>query len=321
MRMQRYFWLLNVAFVVCAAYLVAGSITEHLAASLFSERVVPPLEEADEAAPLPRILPAGPRDSDPVTTLVARNVFNAERRPEDETPPAPQPEPEPEPEPGEEELQESELDLVLMGTMVAEGQPQKLAVVEMGGATRLARVGTELREGPGKPAAAEIVEIQERHIIVREDGERRVVHLWAEREDRRSRRARPRPPARGRPGVRSRAKLREAVRRVGPDRYEIDGSTVRAKIRSSLQLRRQGRSVASYDNGQYAGFRFVRVPRNGLYGAMGLRRGDTVRAINGKPIASPTDTLRLLQAISKGEDIQLGIERRGRPRTFHYTFK
>lgn len=67
-----------------------------------------------------------------------------------------------------------------------------------------------------------------------------------------------------------------------------------------------------------AGMQLVRVEAGGLAARMGLQTGDTLRMVNGMPVANAQDLARLLSDAGNVERITLVGERQGMPLTLSY---
>ena len=83
----------------------------------------------------------------------------------------------------------------------------------------------------------------------------------------------------------------------------------------------QARVVPNYRNGKYEGFKLVGVRPGSLYRAIGVRSGDVIKSVNGKPIDSPNKALDLFEKLKNSSHISLDIERRGQPKQLSYTIK
>ena len=55
--------------------------------------------------------------------------------------------------------------------------------------------------------------------------------------------------------------------------------------------------------------------------SIGIRSGDVIKSINGKPIDSPNKALDLFEQLKNSSNINLDIERRGQPKQLNYDIK
>jgi type II secretory pathway component PulC len=82
----------------------------------------------------------------------------------------------------------------------------------------------------------------------------------------------------------------------------------------SPEVRRQGMIVP--DPG--GGFQLKKVMPDSLYARMGLRTGDVLRGMNGRPIDSPEQLMLLYQQLSEGGQGNVELLREGRPETLQF---
>lgn len=81
------------------------------------------------------------------------------------------------------------------------------------------------------------------------------------------------------------------------------------------RLTRGARVLPSYKNGVADGFKLYAIRPTSIVGALGLKNGDTVRAINGAPLTNLDDALALYQSLGDATRFELDLTRRGRPVT------
>jgi general secretion pathway protein C len=72
------------------------------------------------------------------------------------------------------------------------------------------------------------------------------------------------------------------------------------------------------ENGQPAGISITRIKPNAIFRRLRLRNGDIITGVNGSPIESVEDAVRVFETISDTTNIQLDIKRRGREQTLEY---
>ena len=221
------------------------------------------------------------------------------------------------------ELEESDLDIKLVGTLVAEPATLSVATVNAQGASRIVRIGAELDEG------AKLLHIARRYIIVDESGTQKVIRLWAEGKKTASSSAR--KPASGRSGkpkssapksaAKPKRKYTDGVTKVSDTEYEVSRAMLDEQLQDLSQLGMEARIVPNYRNGKYEGFKLVGVRPNSLYRALGIRSGDIVKRINGVEINSPNKAIQLFEQFRTASSIQLDTERRGKAKAFTYNIK
>jgi general secretion pathway protein C len=68
------------------------------------------------------------------------------------------------------------------------------------------------------------------------------------------------------------------------------------------------------------GFQVQQIQAGSLYEKLGLRAGDVIKAVNGQPINSAEDAMRLYQQIPNIGAVQMEITRGGKPENLYYQF-
>jgi general secretion pathway protein C len=332
---KNYFWTVNLLALTAAAWLTATTVNEYVSDKLFAgaEASKPAGAKATESAPF---TVGGDDGQDWSTVLMARNVFNAER-----TDKAPEPPREPvevpeEPLDDDGEIEDSELDIALVGTLVAADPMLSMATVKLSGSGKLVRIGTDLKRTPdAESILARVLEIHRRHIIILEGGKKKRVRLWGDRT------AGAQKPGVGgrfdrgvqRPGMPTamptpqpsvggeKTDYAQGVRKVSMYKYEVDRSMIEEELNDLSELGRQARIVPNYRNGQYQGFKLIGVRPGSLYRALGIRSGDIIQRVNGQEINSPNKAIQLFEELRSQRNIALDIERRGQKRTLQYDMK
>ena len=68
------------------------------------------------------------------------------------------------------------------------------------------------------------------------------------------------------------------------------------------------------------GFLVKQMQPGSLYEKLGLRPGDVIKSINGQPLNSMEDAIRLYQQMPNIDDVQMEIMRGGKPEQLYYQF-
>jgi len=231
----------------------------------------------------------------------------------------------------------SDLNIDLLGTLVAENEEDSLATTKMSGETKLARIGLEIDEG------VKVVGIARTYIVIEREDSFECVLLWGERRPASNRTGRlssssgargryqsptARPPRKPNPRDRNRNTNRNkparkdysrGVAKVAEWDYKIDRTMLDEELSDMTQLTQGAKVVPNIVGGKYRGFRLVGVRSNSLYRAIGLQSGDSIRRVNGIEIDSPTKALQLFEQLRKSNQISVDIDRRGQPKTLNYT--
>jgi general secretion pathway protein C len=331
---KKYFWIVNLTAIAGLAWVSATAANELVAGALFSPPRVTLPELAGVASERPPAYGRIPAGEGTAEALVERRVFDLDPpEPETTEPEEAPPEPAPEETPSD-GLDESELPVNLMGTMVSTVETgTSIATLEVQGENKLAWVGSEFLDGGLK-----VVAINPRHILVEEAGKQKVIRLWSEKKakagpppgrepppgvsgERPGAPERPepsRPTPGGPPGAVDYAK---AVTKTGAYDYEIRREMIDEQLQDMSKLGSEARVVPNYRGGKYDGFKLVGVRPGSLYRAIGIRSGDVIKAVNGNPIDSPNKALDLFEKLKTSNSINLQIERRGQSKEMNYSIK
>ena len=76
-----------------------------------------------------------------------------------------------------------------------------------------------------------------------------------------------------------------------------------------------------FQDGKQDGILLTRIKPRSIFLRMGLRNGDIITGVNGKPLDSVDDALKFYTSASSGENLSLQLKRRGRLRTIDYSIK
>ena len=342
---KKHFWVIVLLAIAAMAWLVAAGLGDYVSSRLFVAPEATTTESRSTVTAANLALGRLDKTVDASRALLGRNVFDLDP-PEDE----PAAEGDDEAAEGAEgddaadagdkaksddELEQSDLPIDLVGTIAADEPEDSMATVRIDGAVKLAWVGTEFMEGK-----ARIVKIAPRHIVMKEIDGLKLVKLWQDKVAEASaqgprkfqpghRGGRPGLPAQGahgrpmptaQPSV-ARADYSQGVKKTGAYDYELDRSMLDEQLQDLTALGSQARIVPNYRNGKYEGFKLVGVRPGSLYRAIGIRSGDVVKSINGKPIDSPNKAIELFDKLKSSDQIALEIERRGQAKQLNYNIK
>ncbi|MCR4333338.1 MAG: PDZ domain-containing protein [Sulfuricaulis sp.] len=105
------------------------------------------------------------------------------------------------------------------------------------------------------------------------------------------------------------------VQETGTNRYMVEREQLAAQMRTPDFLR-QATMIPS----KSGGFQVQQIQAGSLYEKLGLRAGDVIKAVNGQPINSAEDAVRLYQQIPNISAVQMEITRGGKPENLYYQF-
>lgn len=103
-----------------------------------------------------------------------------------------------------------------------------------------------------------------------------------------------------------------AVQQWGPGQYGFSRKELLSLLKRPDQMSLLGR-YAPHPRG---GAVLERSPSGGLPEKLGLKVGDVVTSLNGKPLAGPGDVARLYQILIKSESVNVDILRAGEKKSF-----
>lgn len=286
---------LRVAFVGCA--LVIAALSARVVENL---RAAPPNDREFAGAAEPPDAPGPPApDSEPLAWLLAiargglfHTVTDAAATPETATPETADTCP---PSPGP---------LSLLATMAAEPPTWSMAIVADGGPdTRLVKEGQALGDYTVHTIARE-------RLVLARGGRYECIALGPRRRTPTVSSARDTSSAPG-----SAATPSGEIRPLGNDRYIIPRRFVSDLMDHPESVSGEARAVPHFRNGQASGFKLVGVRRGGLLGQLGVRSGDVLVGVDGAPVRSANDVLKVYARLPETDHLSLELERRGRRRT------
>lgn len=105
------------------------------------------------------------------------------------------------------------------------------------------------------------------------------------------------------------------VQETGANRYMVERDQLAAQFRTPDLLKQA--TVVPSGNG---GFLVKQMQPGSLYEKLGLRPGDVIKSINGQPLNSMEDAIRLYQQMPNIGDVQMEIMRGGKPEQLYYQF-
>ncbi len=101
----------------------------------------------------------------------------------------------------------------------------------------------------------------------------------------------------------------------------LSKSDLEKSLKNLGQLLTQVRVRPRIKDGKPDGLELARIKRGSLFARLGLKNGDIVQKINGRPINSPDDVFSLYQRLKSGSQVSVDIIRSGETKTITYTFK
>jgi general secretion pathway protein C len=103
-----------------------------------------------------------------------------------------------------------------------------------------------------------------------------------------------------------------------PRQLTLNSDQIESALENVDQLMEQASIRPHIEEGQPAGISITGIKPNTVFRKMRLRNGDIITGVNGAPIESVEDAMKIFGDLSSASEIQLEIKRRGRKRTLNY---
>lgn len=233
--------------------------------------------------------------------------------------------------------QASELNMVLMGAMVAQNPRWSMAMIRDDGEQKTHMVGV----GDFLPAdtVVEVLEIRRDRVFIDHDGRLEFIRMVdshdgdpggqsrstaASRTTTKEQASRQRKVASSEPAVTvdsAGGYMGGIARSEGNNRYAVNREAVRTQMQDPAALVRQARIMPNYRDGEPNGLRLVGVTPNSVYSQLGIRSGDVIHSVNGAKITSQNQAMQLLEKLQEENSVTIEVERRGRKQKMEYSIK
>jgi general secretion pathway protein C len=112
------------------------------------------------------------------------------------------------------------------------------------------------------------------------------------------------------------APVQPVVQSLGADRQVVDRRQLQRQIGRPEFL-----SQALIVPNPGGGFLVREIQSGSLYEKLGLHPGDIIRTVNGQPLASMDDVMRLYQQFGTAERVTVDVQRQGRSETLYYDMR
>ena len=119
------------------------------------------------------------------------------------------------------------------------------------------------------------------------------------------------------PGAAVAAAAHPIVQPLGADRQLVDRRQLQQQL-GRPEFLSQALIVPNPGGG---GFLVREVQSGSLYEKLGLRPGDVIRNVNGQPLTSMDDVMRLYQQFGSTERVLVDVQRQGRSETLYYDMR
>jgi general secretion pathway protein C len=289
---ERYVMALNLLLIAILAYFLALSVND-----IILGRVA-----GGASAHLPSLMGVAP--SAPITrprafydAISRRDIFNLE--PVTEAPAE----------------VETNLHIHLLGTSTLTlSQPFIIVEDDNNHEQSLYRMGDEI------PDAGKLVGVYKDHAIVLHEGRRIKIEMPADQNGAPAEVPRPfgLPVRRFRRFMGAR-ESQNGVRKIDPNRYVLDRSTVNNNLNNMAALFTQVRAVPNLGpDGQSHGFKLSEIQPDSIFQQIGLRDGDVLTGVGGQSVGDPAKAMQLLASLRNQNSISLTVIRGGQPIQLQY---
>lgn len=309
---KRYFTIVMLSLLATAAYFQASSVSDLLGGIIIKDGPPP----ASRRAHL-RAAPIDPGDHETsAAAILARNPFDSVTGPLDAATIA-----------QEEARHEAALadpydapaceNARVKLIVTAESPEQSFAAIEPAkGEAVLSRRGAEID--------GRIVEhIAWDRVWLRSGGELCQLEIGSE-ANRKAAKARatgkPEAPARPRRGALP-EEIASRIQRVSETEFNVDRAAVDMILEQQASLLRTARITPIQKDGQVTGLQLNRIRSGTLLDTVGLKDGDTLRAINGFELTDPQRALEAYARLRSANRLSLAFERDGKPMTLDFNIR
>ena len=197
----------------------------------------------------------------------------------------------------------SDLDVTLMGTVVAEPQEFSAALIKenSGGTTRGYGVGDMVLE------VAKIIRIEQKKVVLERNGETEYIEISDNPKNDKKKTSKT-----------SKTDEADGVSKLGKNQYVVDQEVLDQILENPEKLYSQIRVSPVKENGETTGYRLSGIRRKSLFYKLGVKNGDIVHSVNGKPLTSTSSAIDAYKSLSSSRNFSFDITRRRKRQTFEY---
>ena len=103
-----------------------------------------------------------------------------------------------------------------------------------------------------------------------------------------------------------------------PRQLTLKSDQIESALENLDQLMDQARIRPHIEEGKPAGISITGIKPNTIFRKMRLRNGDIITGVNGAPIETVEDAMKIFSDLSSASEVQVEIKRRGRKRVLNY---
>ena len=103
-----------------------------------------------------------------------------------------------------------------------------------------------------------------------------------------------------------------------PRQLTLKSDQIESALENLDQLMEQARIRPHIEDGKPSGISITGIKPNTIFRKMRLRNGDIITGVNGDPIESVEDAMKIFSDLTSAPEVQVEIKRRGRKRVLNY---
>ncbi|RKH59895.1 type II secretion system protein GspC [Corallococcus llansteffanensis] len=107
--------------------------------------------------------------------------------------------------------------------------------------------------------------------------------------------------------------LGNGIKSTGENEYEVPKAEIDKTLSNLNDVAMQARIVPAFKDGQSVGFKLFSIRPDSIYSKIGVQNGDVIRRINGFDMNSPEKALEVYSKLKDSSRIEIEIERNGAP--------
>lgn len=204
-----------------------------------------------------------------------------------------------------EELEKTRLELKLWGTITGDTWGTAYAVIE--DTSKRQQSQHLFREGDRIDNAVIKLILREK-VVLRVDGEDEILEMEQLLDE-----------SMGLPGSMQGRRAATAYGRSDADQeIRVNRDAINDALSDVGNLMRQVRIRPYFEDGNPEGVLLSGIRRGSIFEDMGLKSGDVVVGVNGDPIKSVEDAMKLYDGMKSAQNVEVQIKRNGRPQTIAY---
>jgi general secretion pathway protein C len=129
------------------------------------------------------------------------------------------------------------------------------------------------------------------------------------------------PPQRGDGPSAVPSDIASKIQKVSETEFNVDRAVVDKILENQAELMRSARIVPEQKDGKVVGIRMFGIREDTLLGTLGFQNGDRLETINGFDMASPEKALEAYARLRTAGDLNVKVNRRGKPMSIDFRIK